>query len=174
MAVAFEPVRLRAPVLLRKTPVEAFAVTLAACVTSTRPPAPVPIEPLVEVKLSCEAPIVPKLPLTMLFFALKSTVPVPAFAFSEPAKLIPAPDELRITLPLVALIDEPPLEPRVPLASALKLPEAVRLEPVKLSAPVLVRKTPVAALAVTLATCDTSRRETVLVPIEPVVEVRFN
>ena len=110
----------------------------------------------------------------MLLFALRSTVPVPPFAFSEPAKLMPAPDDLRITLPVLAVIDEPTLELSAPLARASKLPVAVAFEPVKLRAPVLVKKTPVDALAVTLATCDTSSRVATPVPIEPLLEVKLS
>lgn len=93
-----------------------------------------------------------KLPLTMLFFALKSTVPAPALADSEPRKLMPPPEDLRITLPVVAEIDEPPLELMLPTASASKSLLAVALAPVKLRAPLLVRNTPVEALAVTFRT----------------------
>ncbi len=88
----------------------------------------------------------------MLLLAVRSTVPAPAFAVRDPAKLMPAPDELRITLPAVAVIEDPPAELRAPLARASKLPVAVALEPVKLIAPALVKKTPVEALAVTLVT----------------------
>ncbi len=93
-----------------------------------------------------------KFPLRILFLALRSTVPDPPLALSEPAKFNPAPVELRITLPVVAVIEEPPVELRAPLASTSKSELAVAFEPVRASTPVLLRKTPVEALAVTDAT----------------------
>lgn len=110
----------------------------------------------------------------MLFFAVRSTVPEPPPAEREPMKFSPAPDEFMTTLPALAVIDEATLELKVPLATASKSPVEVRLDPVKLRAPVLLRKTPLDAFAVTFVTCETSRRPLVPVPIEPFVEVRFN
>ena len=104
LAVTFEPVKLRAPVLLRKIPLEAHAETLATGDISRRLAGPVPIEPLVEVRLSWLAVMVEKLPFTMLLPAVRSTVPLPAPAESEPTKL--RLDPLRMTLPVVAAIDE--------------------------------------------------------------------
>ncbi len=117
--------------------------------------------------------MLPKLPFNILLLAVRSTVPAPALALSEPKKLIPAPDDLSMTLPAVAVIDEPPLELSAPAARVSKLPVAVALEPVKLSAPALFRNTPVEAFAVTLAV-DTVSRPAAPVPMEPPVEVRFN
>ncbi len=99
---------------------------------------------------------------------------MPPFALSEPAKLMPAPDDLSITLPAVAVIDEAAAELRAPLASASKLPVAVVFDPVKVRAPVLLRNTPLEAFAVTLATDETSTRAPVPVPIEPPVEVKLS
>lgn len=172
-AVVLEPTSVSAPVLLRKTPLEALAVTLSTCETSSRPPVPVPTEPFVEVTLSCPALIVAKLLLTMLFLAVRSTVPVPPLAESEPAKFKPAPDDFRTTLPAVAVIVEPALEERAPSERASKLPVAVALEPVNVRAPVLPRKMPVDALAVTFETLDTSTR-VIPVPIAPLLEVKLS
>lgn len=119
--------------------------------------------------------MVAKLPPTMLFFALRLTVPVPPLAEREPRKLMPAPDDLRITLPVLAEIEEPALELKAPLASASKLPVAVELEPLKFMAPALLRKTPLEALAFTLVAAI-SRREPELLPMAPpplALKVRF-
>src|SRR5258705_275580 len=81
-----------------------------------------------------------------------------------------------MTLPFVAVIEDPPEDVRLPTASASNvLPVPALLEPVKFNAPVLFRNTSVAALAVTLATCDTSSLPAPLfVPIEPEVEVTLS
>lgn len=111
----------------------------------------------------------------MLFFALRSTVPAPAFADSEPEKLMPEPVDAKITLPEVAAILPPILDVSAPLASASKLPVAVAFVPTKLSTLELLRKMPVEALAFTLAADDTLNRPApVPVPIEPRVDNRFN
>src|SRR5580658_4534048 len=116
--------------------------------------------------------MLPKLPLVILEAeAVRSTTPlVPSvpLAVSEPCMLSPLP--LRVTLPVVAVIDELPLELRAPVASASKLPAAVALEPVKFNALELLRNTPSAAFAVTFAT-DILRRPLGPVPMVLVPEV---
>ncbi len=137
-------------------------------------PVPVPTEPLLELKLSCPAEMTPKLPFTMFALAVRSTVPVPPLALSEPAKFKPAPDDFMFTLPAEAVIDELPLELSAPEARASKSPVALALVPLKFNALVLFKKTPVAALAVTLAVLTVNRLAPVPVPIDPLVEVRLS
>lgn len=127
-----------------------------------------------DVTVNCPALMVAKLPLTMLFLALRLTSPVPPFALSEPAKFKPEPVDLRITLPVEAVMVDKAVELSEPLATTSKSPLAVLLVETKLRLPVLVRNTPVEASAETLPTCETFRRPDVPVPIEPETEVRFN
>lgn len=123
----------------------------------------------------------PAAPLTVID-APDTVEAAPVLNADAPATIAPA----DVTLPFMvmaagvrnvtlgAVMLEPALELSAPVVVTSNAPVVVALAPAKLRAPVLFKNMPVEALAFTFATDDTSNLEPVPVPIDPVVEVRFN